>query len=119
MVAILDENHPRLKKENGDENDYTLGRIGIHKVVIAYLPAGLIGNGPAVIVANNMQRSFRIKFGLIVGVGGCVWSKGADIRLRNVVVSQPIGTHGGIVQWDFGKTENAGKFQRTGTLNKQ
>ena len=54
MVAMLDETHPKLKKENGDENEYTLGRIGVHNVVIACLPAGLIGNGPAAIVANNM-----------------------------------------------------------------
>jgi nucleoside phosphorylase len=70
MVAMLDESHARLTKENGDENEYTLGRVGVHNVVIACLPAGLMGNGPAAIVANNMQRSFPIKFGLMVGVGG-------------------------------------------------
>jgi nucleoside phosphorylase len=118
MVAMLDETHPKLKKEKGDENEYTLGRIGVHNVIIACLPAGLMGNGPAAIVANNMQRSFPIKFGLIVGVGGGVWSKKDDIRLGDVVVSQPTGTHGGVVQWDFGKTEKDGKFRRTGSLDK-
>ena len=104
MVAMLDETHPKLEKGNGDDNDYTLGRIGVHNVVIACLPAGLMGNGPAAIVANNMRRSFPIKFGLMVGVGGGVWSKKDDIRLGDVVVSHPTGTHGGVVQWDFGKT---------------
>jgi nucleoside phosphorylase len=118
MVAMLDETHARLTKENGDENEYTLGRVGVHNVVIACLPAGLIGNGPAAIVANNMQRSFPIKFGLMVGVGGGVWSKNNDIRLGDVVVSQPTGTHGGVVQWDFGKMGRDGKFQRTGSLDK-
>ena len=118
VVAMLDESHPRLKKENGDENDYTLGRIGVHNVVIACLPAGLMGNGPAAIVAVNMQRSFPIKFGLIVGVGGGVWSKRDDIRLGDVVVSQPTGTHGGVVQWDFGKTGKGGEFRRTSSLDK-
>jgi nucleoside phosphorylase len=118
MVAMLDESHPKLEKENGDDNDYTLGRIGVHNVVIACLPAGLIGNGPAAIVANNMRRSFPIKFGLMVGVGGGVWSKKEDIRLGDVVVSQPTGTHGGVVQWDFGKIGKGGKFQRTGSLDK-
>ena len=28
MVAMLDETHPKLKKGNGDENEYTLGKIG-------------------------------------------------------------------------------------------
>jgi hypothetical protein len=72
MVAMLDETHTKLDKENGDDNDYTLGSIGVHNVVIACLPAGLMGNGPAAIVANNMQRSFPIKFSLMVGVGGGV-----------------------------------------------
>src|SRR5277367_4322796 len=118
MVAMLDETHPKLKKEDGDENEYTLGKISVHNVVIACLPAGLMGNGPAAIVANNMRRSFPIKFGLIVGVGGGVWSKKDDIRLGDVVVSQPTGAHGGVVQWDFGKTGKGGHFQRTGSLDK-
>jgi hypothetical protein len=54
VVAMLDETYPRLKKEKGDENEYTLGRIGIYNVVVACLPAGLMGNGPATIVANNI-----------------------------------------------------------------
>jgi nucleoside phosphorylase len=118
MVAMLDEPHPGLKKENGDDNEYTLGRIGVHSVVIACLPAGDMGNGPAATVANNMQRSFPIKFGLMVGVGGGVWSKKYDIRLGDVVVSQPTGTHGGVVQWDYGKIEQGGEFRRTGSLNR-
>jgi nucleoside phosphorylase len=118
MVAMLDETHPKLKKEKGDENEYTLGRIGVHDVVIACLSAGKTGNGPAAIVAKDMQRSFPIKFGLMVGVGGGVYSKKDDIRLGDVVVSQPTGTHGGVVQWDFGKTGKDGNFQRTGSLDK-
>ena len=118
MVAMLDASHPRLQKTDGDDNDYTLGRIGVHNVVLTCLPAGLMGNGPAAIVANNMRRSFPIKFGLLVGIGGGVWSKKDDIRLGDVVVSQPTGTHGGVMQWDFGKTGKGGKFQRTGSLNK-
>jgi len=118
MVAMLDELHPRLKKQDGDDNDYTLGQIGVHNVVIACLPAGLTGNGPAAIIAINMRRSFPIKFGLMVGIGGGVPSKKDDIRLGDVVVSQPTGSHGGVVQWDFGKTGKGGMFQRTGSLDK-
>jgi nucleoside phosphorylase len=118
MVAMLDEIHPKLKKEMGDHNEYTLGRIGLHDIVIACLPAGLMGNGPAAIVAKDMQRSFPVKFGLMVGVGGGVWSRRDDIRLGDVVVSLPSGTHGGVVQWDFGKMEKDGKFRRTGSLDK-
>jgi nucleoside phosphorylase len=118
MVAMLDENHPKLKKENGDMNEYTLGRIGVHNIVIACLPAGLIGNSPAATVAKDMLRSFPIKFGLMVGVGGGVWGKKNDVRLGDVVVSEPTGSHGGVVQWDFGKMEKGGNFRRTGSLDK-
>jgi nucleoside phosphorylase len=117
IVAMLDETHPK-RKDKADENEYTLGRIGVHNVVVACLPAGMIGNVPAAIVAKNMQRSFPIKFGLMVGVGGGVWSKKHDIRLGDVVVSEPTGNHGGVVQWDFGKLGMDGKFQRIGCLDK-
>jgi nucleoside phosphorylase len=96
VEAMLDEEHPRLKRKEHDVNDYTLGRIGDHNVAIACLPAGLLGNGPAAIVAKDMERSFPIKFSLLVGIGGGVWSKKADLRLGDIVVSQPEGTHGGV-----------------------
>lgn len=48
----------------------------------------------------------------------CATAEEVDVRLGDVVVSQPNGQHGGVVQWDFGKTEAGGVFRRTGTLNK-
>ncbi|KAF4630922.1 hypothetical protein G7Y89_g7212 [Cudoniella acicularis] len=118
MGAMLDETHPKLPIDKADTNDYTFGRIGDFNLIIACLPAGSMGNGPAAMVANNMRRSFSIKFGLMVGIGGGVWSKKADIRLGDVVVSQPTGTHGGVVQWDYGKMGKGGVFERTGSLNR-
>ena len=118
VTAMLDEEHARLRKMAGDDNEYTLGRIGEHNVAVACLPAGVTGKASAAVVATNMMRSFPIKVGLMVGIGGGVPGKSADIRLGDVVVSQPTGMHGGVVQWDFGKMEKAGTFQRTGTLNK-
>jgi nucleoside phosphorylase len=118
VEALLDEEHPRLKNKEHDANNYALGRIRAHNVAIACLPAGLLGNGPAATVARDMVRSFPIKFGLMVGIGGGVCSKRADVHLGDVVVSQPKGIHGGVVQWDFGKREKGGVFRRTGTLNK-
>ncbi|KAF7505692.1 hypothetical protein GJ744_000541 [Endocarpon pusillum] len=116
--AMLDQAYLKLQKKEHDANDYILGRVGAHNVAIACLPAGLLGNGPAATVARDMVRSFPIKLGLMVGIGGGVWSKDTDVRLGDVVVSQPGGTHGGVVQWDFGKREQGGVFRRTGTLNK-
>lgn len=117
VEAMLDEEHPRRHNVPGDENDYTLGKIGVHMVVVACLPAGLIGKSSAAVVAKDMLRSFPIKIGLMVGIGGGVWSRKSDIRLGDVVVSQPDGKHGGVVQWDLGKIEDGGVFRRTGMLN--
>ncbi|RYP55992.1 hypothetical protein DL770_010860 [Monosporascus sp. CRB-9-2] len=118
VEAMLDKPHPPLKAIQGDENSYTLGEIGKHNVVVACLPAGVMGNNSAATVAKDMLRSFPIKIGLMVGVGGGVWSRKVDMRLGDVVISQPDGTHGGVVQWDFGKMEKGGVFKRTGSLNK-
>ena len=52
----------------------------------------------------------------MVGIGGGVPSGEFDIRLGDVVVSQPRLEHGGVIQYDFGKTGPSG-FVRTGALN--
>ncbi|KAH8743422.1 nucleoside phosphorylase domain-containing protein [Hyaloscypha finlandica] len=57
-----------------------------------------------------------IRFGLMVGIGGGVPSKQADVRLGDIVVSQPEKGHGGVIQYDFGKSTPSG-FERTGFLN--
>jgi nucleoside phosphorylase len=59
-----------------------------------------------------------LRFGLLVGIGGGVPSAEHDVRLGDVVVSKPTDTSGGVIQYDFGKTVQAGRFQRTGSLNK-
>jgi nucleoside phosphorylase len=118
VEAMLTEEHGRVEKAAGDDNAYTFGKIGAHNVVVACLPAGVMGKVSATAVAKDMMRSFPIKVGLMVGICGGVWSERADVRLGDVVVSQPEGMHGGVVQWDYGKMERDGVFKRTGTLNK-
>ena len=118
VIAMLDERYPKLASQKDDLNDYSFGRIGVHNLVIACLPAGVMGNTPATTVASNMKRSFPIKIGLMVGIGGGVPSKTVDIRLGDIAVSQPTGSHGGVFQWDYGKTEQGGEFHHSGTLDK-
>ena len=118
VQGMLDDVHDSLPTINSDENSYTFGRIGVYNVIIACLPAGMTGNNSAATVAKDMLRSFPIKIGLMVGVGGGVWSKKVDIRLGDVIVSQPEGIHGGVVQYDFRKIEAGGIFKRIGSLNK-
>ncbi|MCJ1230398.1 hypothetical protein MMC12_007072 [Toensbergia leucococca] len=117
--AMLDERHDSLPQPPHDNNNYTLGRIGAHNVVIAGLPAGVTGITSAAIVANQMSSTFAsIRFGLMVGIGSGVPSAESDIRLGDIVVSKPMGTSGGVIQYDFGKTVEEGRFVRTGSLNR-
>jgi nucleoside phosphorylase len=117
--AVLDERHEYASHDVGDndENVYCMGSVAGHNVVIVCLPAGRIGNNPATAVATQMQAAFKgIRFGLMVGIGGGVPSAEADIRLGDVVVSQPQQRFGGVVQYDFGKRTPNG-FERTGFLH--
>jgi nucleoside phosphorylase len=117
--AMLDERHNPLEQDSQDQNNYVLGRIGVHNVVLACLPAGVTGLTSAATVAIRMWSSFKwLRFGLMVGIGGGVPSEEHDIRLGDIVVSKPSGTSGGVIQYDFGKTVQEGRFTRTGSLNR-
>ncbi|KAM0270075.1 hypothetical protein ACHAQH_009533 [Verticillium albo-atrum] len=117
MTAVrymLTTEHTRLKKKPHDDNMYVFGELHGHNVVVACLP-GQQGKGAAATVAVNMARFFpSIKWRLLVGIAGGVPEK-HDIRLGDVVVSMPEGTHGGVVQYDLGKATDDG-FQRKGFL---
>ena len=98
--AMLDEEHPDLLQAENDTNTYTLGRIGCHNVVLACLPSGTTGICAAATAAKDLLRSFpKVRFGLMVGVGGGAPSNPSDdpckdIRLGDVVVSNPEGNCG-------------------------
>jgi nucleoside phosphorylase len=117
-AEMLDEEHQDLPQDSTDSNVYTFGRIGEHNVVISCLPAGQMGTNSAATVASQMKSRFpSLRFGLMVGIGGGVPSAESDIRLGDIVISQPHMQHGGVVQYDFGKTGVDGQFIRTGSLN--
>ncbi|KAH8652847.1 hypothetical protein BGZ61DRAFT_511129 [Ilyonectria robusta] len=116
---FLDEEHeaPEFVSPN-DTNDYTLGRLGKHNVVIAVLPDGEYGTSSAASVATNMQHSFpNVRIGLMVGIGGGAPSEKHDIRLGDIVVSAPRDGEGGVFQYDFGKTIQDQAFHNTRFLN--
>ncbi|KAK5063124.1 hypothetical protein LTR84_005200 [Exophiala bonariae] len=115
---MFDEEYPQPLLDGRDQNCYRFGRIGGHNVVICCLPSGRYGLVSATNVAFQMKASFKsIRFSLMVGIGGGVPNDKADIRLGDVVVSQPCGQHGGVVQYDMGKTLQLGESLRTGSLN--
>ncbi|EXJ77319.1 hypothetical protein A1O3_09545 [Capronia epimyces CBS 606.96] len=119
--AMLDDvDEPLQSKDAQDNNSYILGRMGRHHVAIACLPAGVDGTNAAATVAKDMLRTLTgLRFGLLVGIGGGIpdHRSGRDIRLGDIVVSQPDHTFGGVVQYDLGKTLRGDEFRRKGSLN--
>ncbi|KAH7125067.1 hypothetical protein B0J13DRAFT_589089 [Dactylonectria estremocensis] len=88
----LDEQHERPEHvSRHDNNDYTLGRVGKHNVVIAVLPDGEYGTSSA-------QASQEIC---------CIASQTA-----------PRDGEGGVLQYDFGKTIQDQSFRQTAFLNR-
>ncbi|KAF4924462.1 Kinesin light chain 3 [Colletotrichum fructicola] len=115
-TKMLDERHTTLPQPQEDHNVYSLGTINGHNVVIASLHQP--GNCPAAIVVTQMRTTFRkLKFGVLVGIGGGVpvETDSGMIRLGHVVVSEPAKGHSGALQYDHGKARD-GHFERTGAL---
>ncbi|KAH7325700.1 ankyrin repeat protein [Stachybotrys elegans] len=118
-LSFLDERHemPQWVAQR-DNNTYALGRIGRHNVVIATPPYGEYGLASAATVARDMLSSFpNLRIVLSVGIGGGAPSPKHDIRLGDVVVSEPGDGHGGVLQYDFDKSIQSGSFHMTGFLN--
>ncbi len=98
--ALLDQEHEQLPVAPHDDNNYIVGQMGGHYVVIACTEG--VGLHKASRAANNMVHTFpNIRFGLMVGVGGGVPKRRPDsedsmndIRLGDVVVCEPRGGHG-------------------------
>lgn len=108
--AMFDKVHQTLPPSKNDDNAYTLGSIGAHKIAIACLPSGHYGNNNAASVGSNLRRTFpSIRLSLMVGIGGGAPGR-VDIRLGDVVVSDRV------VQYDLGKTVGEGHFTRTGAV---
>ncbi|KAF3930703.1 hypothetical protein ABW19_dt0208677 [Dactylella cylindrospora] len=101
-----------------DRNTYLFGRVDRHWAIIGCLPGGRYGTNATATVATEMTRSFpNLKFALMVGIGGGAPTPKRDIRLGDVVVSEPYGQLGGVVQYDLGKELQDGNYLLTGQLN--
>ncbi|KAI8714003.1 PNP-UDP-1 domain-containing protein [Fusarium sp. LHS14.1] len=120
-TALLDERHDEpdgFNQHANDANAYDWGEIGQHNVVIASLPVGVYGTTSAAITTSHLLSSLpHIRIGLLVGIGGGIPRPDRDIRLRDVVVSQPDGQNGGVIQYDLGKAKANQTWERKGSLN--
>ncbi|KAL6358357.1 hypothetical protein LRP88_08542 [Fusarium phalaenopsidis] len=116
---FLDEEHEGPESVSiNDSNNYTLGKIGKHYIVIAVLPHGEYGISSAAGVAHDMLHSFpNIRISLMVGIGGGAPSSKHDIRLGDVMVSASSNGTAAVFQYDFGKAVQGQEFQETGSLN--
>lgn len=121
-LGMLEEKHPRLRAQPGDDNSYSLGKLEGHNVVLVCLP-GTSGNTAASNTSTNLMRTFPgIKTLLLVGIGGGVAGSTEaailerDLRLGDIVVAMPTNklSHG-LVEYDLGR-ETADGFQRKGFL---
>src|SRR5690348_2850170 len=87
--TMLDEVHnsPRTQIQPHDTNQYVLGRVGPHNVVMACLPERHFGISLARDVANKMRQSFSgIEYFLVVGVGGAVPNYGPPGDKRDIML---------------------------------
>ena len=86
-------------KALGDPNAYTTGVIGLHNVVLAYMPG--MGKGSAASVASSFRSSFGgIELALVVGICGGV-PNGTDAETEVLLGDVIIST--GVLQYDFGR----------------
>lgn len=102
-TAALDRVHDNLPPDwNSDNNNnYILGSLQGHNVVIAYPNSGVYGKTSVVDVATQMRASYTsVRFSLVVGIAGAVPGTKEDIRLGDVVVSKSTGGWSGVVQYD-------------------
>ena len=85
-------------QSEGDQNVYTIGVIGKHNVVLAYMP-GMGGNNAATVAAGLRSSYHRIDVTFVVGVCGVTPKHPVtkDIVLGDCVVSTTV------IQYDFGR----------------
>ncbi|KAF1807850.1 Pfs, NACHT and ankyrin domain protein, partial [Eremomyces bilateralis CBS 781.70] len=122
--AMFDEEHAPptgFARHQIDANRYTWGRMGEHNIVIVGLAAGDYGTTSAATTASSLLASLpSIRVCLLVGIGGGIArpDDDRDIRLGDIVVSQPDGTTGGVCQYDLIKAKPGDRRERKGFLGR-
>jgi nucleoside phosphorylase len=113
--ATLDRIHDNLPLgRNSDEsNDYILGSLQGHNVVIACPKSGMCGKISLADVTTELHANYRsVRFSLIVGIAGGVPDSKENIRLGDVVVSKLIAGWPGVVHYDANGEETEQQLMR-------
>lgn len=101
-----EEEGPSYGRASGDINEYSIGCLGHHNVVLVHMPG--TGNVDAAVVATRCAGSFpNIKLALVVGTCGVApyARDGTEIILGDVIISE------GVIQYDLAQ-RLPGQFKR-------
>ncbi|KAJ5128790.1 uncharacterized protein N7443_005904 [Penicillium atrosanguineum] len=100
-ISMLDERHEEshdFTQHPSDENPYTW----------------------AITTSGLLSSPSQIKISLLVALSGGIArpEQGRDIRLGNVVVSEPQATSGGVIQYELGKARAGSNFVEKTIFNR-
>ncbi|OAQ61385.1 ankyrin repeat-containing protein [Purpureocillium lilacinum] len=118
--ATLDRVHDNLPldRNSDDNNNYILGSLEGHNVVVAYPDSEAYGTTSVADVATQLHGSYTsVRFNLMVGIAGGVPDTKEDIRLGDVVVSKPTAGRPGVIQYDVNGERTEDQFVRSRVLN--
>ncbi|KAL6874747.1 natch and ankyrin domain protein [Trichoderma novae-zelandiae] len=113
--ATLDRVHDGNLQSLNDGNNYVLGSLHGHNVVLAYPESGVYGEASVAGVATQLHASFTaLRFTLMVGIAGGVPETKEDVRLGDVVVSKSTAGWPGVVECDVngGRAEDGDRLVR-------
>ena len=118
--VTLDRVHDNLPpdRNSDDNNNYILGSLQGHNVVVAYPNSGVCGKTSVADVATQLHASYTsVRFNLMVGIAGGVPDTKEDIRLGDVVVSKSTAGWPGVVQYDVNGERTEDQFVRGRALD--
>ena len=101
--ATLDRIHDKVPPDPNlhDNNNYILGSLHGHNVVLAYPNVGVYGKTSVAGVATQLHASFKsVRLTLMIGIAGGVPDTKEDVRLGDIVVGKSTAGRPGIVQYD-------------------
>ena len=118
--AALDRVHGNLPldQNSDDNNNYILGSLQGHNVVVAYPNSGMYVKTPVANVATQLHASYTfVRFNLMVGIVAGVPDTKEDVRLGDVVVSKSTAGRLGVVQDDVNGERTEDQFVRGRALD--